>query len=259
MITKRQLVEISKKTDLNLYQQEKDYLLKLFLYKYYHKHDDAIFKGGTCIKYLYGLNRFSEDLDFNLKNTPTEFEKQVKNTLNNIRALGIESHFTKKELFPDAFTCEIAFQGPLYTTDRTRNKFRIDAGKRTGTITEPRWRIVNSEYPETPPNYLVLAMDEQEMLAEKIIALAKRGKGRDLYDTWFLSQKGVRLDKKLLNLKTKKENIQIDVDALPSDTEYERDITRLTSHVIPYEQVKKEVMQILKVVSKANSHIYPRH
>ncbi len=243
MITKKQLVELTKKTDLNLYQQEKDYLLKLFLYNYYRKYSDAVFKGGTCIKYLYGLNRFSEDLDFNIKNTPEEFEKQVKNTLKEIKSMGIANHPIKKETFPYSFTCEIAFHGPLHTEDKTRNKFRIDAGKRLGLIKKPGWQMINSEYPDTPQNYLVLVMDETEILAEKITALMKRKKGRDLYDTWYLIKKGVKLDKKLLNKKT--EGIEVGYNKIPSKNEYERDIKKLTNRPIPYEQVKKEVKHAL--------------
>ncbi len=244
MISKKQLAELTKKTDLDLYQQEKDYLLKLFLYHYYRKNSDAIFKGGTCIKYLYGLNRFSEDLDFNIKNTPNEFEKQVKKTLKEIERLGIENHFIRKETFPDSFTCEIAFHGPLYAADKTRNKFRIDAGKRTGVINKPDWQLINSEYPDTPPSYLVLVMNGAEILAEKIIALMKRKKGRDLYDLWYLLKKGVRIDKKLLNRKAQVEDIVIDLKKIPTQVEYERDIKKLTNQLIPYEQVKREVEEL---------------
>lgn len=84
MISRSQLRLISRKTGLTLYQQEKDYLLRLLLYNYYKKFKDVVFKGGTCLKYLYGLNRFSEDLDFNLLIKPETFQKQVKKTLKEI-------------------------------------------------------------------------------------------------------------------------------------------------------------------------------
>lgn len=245
MIDKKQLAALTRETDLNIYQQEKDYLLKLFLYNYYRKHEDAVFKGGTCIKYLYGLPRFSEDLDFNIKNTPQEFEKQVADTLKRIKEIGIESHFIKKEIFPDAFTCEIGFHGPLYIEDKTRNKFRIDAGKRTGTIRKPKWEMIASEYPETNPNILVYAMDEKEILSEKIIALMRRKKGRDLYDTWFLLKKGVKIDEKLLKTKSTQDGIKIKASNMPSKREYEQDMTKLTQQMIPYTQVKKEVTHAL--------------
>lgn len=246
MISKKQLVELAKKTDLNLYQQEKDYLLKLFLYHYYKKNSQAVFKGGTCIRYLYGLNRFSEDLDFILRNQIKEFKNQVENTLKELNLLDIESYFLKKEVFTGSFTCEIAFKGPLYIADKTRNKFRIDAGKRTGIMKKPNWEMITSEYPETGPNYLVLVMDEKEILVEKIIALMKRNKGRDLYDTWFLIKRGVKLDRKLLNKKVEQEGLIMNPHNLPTKADYERDMKKLTIQLIPYEQVKKEVEKILR-------------
>ena len=150
MISRKELERVAKSTNLNPYQQEKDYLLKLFLYNYYSRFENAVFKGGTCIKYLYGIDRFSEDLDFNLLVSPSKFENEVKKTLNTIKSLGIENYLIKDELFKQAFTCEIAFNGPLYsTTKQTRNKFRIDAGTRTGLIKKPKWQLVTSEYLST--------------------------------------------------------------------------------------------------------------
>ncbi len=81
------LREIARKTGLSLYQQEKDYMLKLFLYNYFKKFDSAIFKGGTCIKYLFGLERFSEDLDFSIVISPEKFQEQVGKILKEINLM----------------------------------------------------------------------------------------------------------------------------------------------------------------------------
>ncbi len=37
----------------------------------------GIFQGGTCLRIFYGLNRFSEDLDFILKEPNRDFKLQV--------------------------------------------------------------------------------------------------------------------------------------------------------------------------------------
>jgi len=252
MISKKELERVAKSTNLNLYQQEKDYLIKLFLYNYYSRFENAVFKGGTCIKYLYGLDRFSEDLDFNLLVSPSKFENEVKKTLAIIKSLGIENYLIKGELFKQAFTCEIAFNGPLYSeTKQTRNKFRIDAGKRTGTIKKPKWQLIKSEYPETPPNFLVLTMDENEILAEKILSLMERNKGRDLYDTWFLLKNGIKIDQKLLEKKGCKE---IKIEKFPSKRIYERDIKRLTRKAVPYEQIIHDVKNAILSADGVNDN-----
>ena len=243
MIGKEELARIARSAGLNLYQQEKDYLLKLFLYSYYKHFSDAVFKGGTCLAYIMGLNRFSEDLDFNIKH-PKKMREQVRRVLKEIGKLGIESYFIMEELFSDSYACEIGFSGPLFSgTSQTQNKFRIDAGLRTGTLRKPEWKMIRSDYPETGENFLVLAMDPQEMLAEKIIALAGRRKGRDLYDVWFMLNSNVALDKKLLRRKG------FSKISFPTKAEYERDILRLAKTAVPYEQVKKEVVSIIKKLS----------
>ena len=246
MISKEELTRIAQQTGLHLYQQEKDYLLKLFLYFYYKQYQDAIFKGGTCLKYLLGLERFSEDLDFNIKN-PSVFKQQVRTILHRLEDMGIHSYFLKEELFSGSYTCEIGFEGPLYTrTAQTQNKFIIDAGYRLGTLQKPEWKIIKSEYPQTAENFLVLVMDFQEILVEKIMALMQRKKGRDLYDVWFLIQADVKLNQKLLQHKAKQEKVNIDIHNLLERKEYENDMSRLTKRVIPYQQIIKAVEKMLQ-------------
>lgn len=245
MISVALLKETARKTGLTLYQQEKDYLLKLFLYNYFTKYEGAVFKGGTCIRYLFGLNRFSEDLDFTISISPERFQEQVEKTVEDIRLIGMDTYFTKEEQFEESYTCEIGFHGPLYRgTEQTRNKFRIDAGKRTGIVHEPEWDLIESEYPETKAYFLVRVMNEEEMMAEKIISLMERGKGRDLYDVWFLLKKGVKVDRKLLR---KKSPSPIQWSSLPSKKEYQRDMERLTSRTIPYDQVATNVREELRI------------
>ena len=243
MISRAGLAYIAKRTGLTLYQQEKDYLIKLFLYNYFKRYDSAVFKGGTCLRYLYGTERFSEDIDFNITIKPEEFEEQVAKTLNEVKLVGIKSGFIKKEQFKDAYTAEIWFYGPLYKgTNQTQNKFRIDAGKRGGIINEPRWELISSEYPETREHFLIQTMDEQELLAEKLKTLFERGKGRDLYDVWYLTKKGVKID---LDLFKKKGGKKPDLSKVPSKKEYERDMEKLSSRMIPYTQIKSDLRRVI--------------
>ncbi len=245
MITKKELLEITKKSELNLYQQEKEYLLKLFLYSYYKKFEDAVFKGGTAIRFTKNLDRFSEDLDFNITISPKKFQKQIELVLKEIKKIGIKNSFLKKESFEEAFTCEIIFQGPLYDgTNQTRNKFRIDAGTRISILKKPQWKVIESEYPETKERFNVKMMSMEEILCEKIIAIFQRNKGRDLYDAWFLLNADVALDKDLLKKKLK--NKKLDKRNFTTESNYSRDLKYLVPRIIPYAQVKKEVLSHIK-------------
>jgi hypothetical protein len=252
MISRSRLREIGKRTGLHLYQQEKDYLLKLFLYNYFRRFNDAVFKGGTCIKYLFGTERFSEDMDFNIISSPPVFEQQVKKILKEINYIGINTGFIKSERFTDAYTCEIWFHGPLYEgTSQTRNRFRIDAGKRGGVVRNPKWRLIYSEYPETKERFLIYTMDEQEILIEKIITLIERKKGRDLYDTWFLLKSGVKIDPGLFYRKIENKRLE-NIGKIISKEEYERDMEKLTTVMLPYEQIKREVKKELEVLQESH-------
>ncbi|MFP4046068.1 MAG: nucleotidyl transferase AbiEii/AbiGii toxin family protein [Candidatus Aenigmatarchaeota archaeon] len=244
MISKDYLRKISRQTDLHLYQQEKDYLLKLFLYFYYRRYDDVVFKGGTCIKYVFGLNRFSEDLDFELRTTPEKFGKQIERVFEDLKSVGLNNHYLKKEKFEDALTAEVAFQGPRYNgTKQSRNKFRIDAGKRLGLVKEPKWKFIKSEYPETTDAFSVYIMDPVEILAEKVISLFDRSKGKDLYDVWFMINNDYEPDFDLI--KEKYDGV-ISWSKIPGKKRYEEDLKRLTSKLIPYSQVEKEVKSVLE-------------
>jgi len=244
MISPEQLRRISKKTGLNLRQQEKDYFLKLFLYHYYRGHEDAVFKGGTCLNYLFVLDRFSEVLDFNLLVSPKTFKDQVERVFDEFGLVGAEAHFLREELFEYAFTCEVGLHGPLYKgSPQTQNRIRIDAGMRGGTLRKPEWRLLSSEYPETRERFLILVIDEEEMLVEKVMALMNRSKGRDLYDLWFMLEKGIAVDEELFR---RKGGSILRPDMIVTEDEYVRDLGRLTGRIIPYSQVRKEVERRLK-------------
>ncbi len=248
MITEKELININKNSELNLYQQEKDYLLKLFLYLYYKRFDDAIFKGGTAIRFVYNLNRFSEDLDFNIDISPEKFQIQVKEVLKDLSTIGIINKLKKEEIFEKSYTCEIIFQGPLYKgTSQTRNKFRIDTGLRLKTIKNPEWKIINSEYPETKENFTSKLMGIEEILAEKIIAIFTRDKGRDLYDAWFLLNLNTKINHKLIAQKLKLfDHTKLNMENFTKETEYNRDLKHLTQRIIPYNQVKNELVKAYK-------------
>ena len=67
MITKEMLLSIGKNKNLaNKGHIEKSYYQDLFLFNLFKKTNKLVFKGGTSLYKLYGLPRFSEDLDFSL-------------------------------------------------------------------------------------------------------------------------------------------------------------------------------------------------
>ncbi|MGF3555315.1 MAG: nucleotidyl transferase AbiEii/AbiGii toxin family protein, partial [Thermoplasmatota archaeon] len=126
---------------------------------------------------------------------------------------------------------------------QTRNKIRIDAGKRMGTIMPAEWKLIQSEYPETKTNFLVKAIHEEEILIEKIITLINRKKGRDLYDVWFLLEKQIPINKELFFKKTRE---RFNIEKIPKEKEYTQDVEKLTNRIIPYNQIIKTIEKKLK-------------
>lgn len=57
-------------------------------------------------------------------------------------------------------------------------------------------------------------LQEEEILAEKIRAFLVRVKGRDIFDLWYLLEKGVRLELKTLDRKLKVVNRNFDIGGL---------------------------------------------
>ena len=61
--------------------------------------EKAAFNGGTALRMFYGLNRFSEDLDFSLKTTDTTFnlEDFLPALEKEINLFGLNVNVTTKE------------------------------------------------------------------------------------------------------------------------------------------------------------------
>ena len=91
-------------------------------------------------------------------------------------------------------------------------------------------------------------MNLEEILCEKIITIFQRNKGRDVYDVWFLLNSNIKLNKKLL--KKKLGNKKLNKKDFTKETEYNRDLKHLTPRIIPYSQIKKEVLEQIKGIIK---------
>ena len=161
------------------------------------------FQGGTCLRFLYGGIRYSEDLDFV---TPLD-EKSLNNVFERIKDIlkkkifilegEIEMRIQKKapklsrwkiyfmsfrKLFSTSFTIELA-NYPSYT-------------QKILPLRTP------AEVPSIP-FMLIRAESEEEILADKIVAIGGRKyiKGRDIFDIWMLVQRNINPDIELIRKK----------------------------------------------------------
>jgi predicted nucleotidyltransferase component of viral defense system len=201
MILKEDLLRIARLNNLRAFQQEKHYIQTIALRSIYASTNDLAFKGGTCLWFFHGLNRFSEDLDFTmlkkqeLKDLPVEVKKDLE-------VYGIDSEIRILKDDGISFSFRIGAKGPLFTKEIEKSFVRIEISKRESVIKKLDVLEFDALYTDILP-FFVLVMRREEILAEKVRAVLTRNRARDVYDLWFLLKKGTRFDFDLVNEKLK--------------------------------------------------------
>ncbi|MBI5061653.1 MAG: nucleotidyl transferase AbiEii/AbiGii toxin family protein [Candidatus Aenigmarchaeota archaeon] len=110
MISIEELKGMAKLRNLSIGNAEKDYLITLMLFIISGKtKGELVFKGGTCLSKFYGLNRFSENIDFTAV-SPIDVEKITGNIVSGMEGFGVKCQLKeKREPYNSAlltFRCE---------------------------------------------------------------------------------------------------------------------------------------------------------
>lgn len=244
MITLEELNEVKRKRKTNLYYAEKEYLQYVFLNAISKYPDNFVFKGGTCLRICYGLERASEDLDFSTNLAIKEVKDIMKKCLKDFELLNINYKIYSEKEFQGNFRVEVRFEAILYS-DRpnSANTLKIDFNKQK--VKHKAAKVAAKLFSDVPL-FTLFVLDEKEIFAEKIRALVNRKQSRDMYDLWILMNKGAEVNKKLIKEKLKEEKSNIKNIVFPSKKEYERDLKNLVLILPPYEQVRKEVENLIE-------------
>jgi predicted nucleotidyltransferase component of viral defense system len=170
-----------------------------------HFFEHAAFYGGTALRILYGLPRYSEDLDFSLLNPNPDFDfnKYISALQTELNAYGfivqckiknktnqtaIQSAFLKTNTYAQILTIQV----PEYLIKEINKqtilkiKLEIDTNPPLNFSTEMK-------YVFTPLQFAVRTYDLPSLFAGKLHALLcrkwkNRVKGRDWYDfVWYIS------------------------------------------------------------------------
>lgn len=164
--------------------------------------DKAAFYGGTSLRILYGLERFSEDLDFSLleKNKDFNIEKYFPSVVSEFEALGIEISLNKKSK-----SSETNIESAFLKNDTSIHTLNIEA-KGLENIHSGRKIKIKLEVDTNPPlkfqtesktlflpmTFNVRTMTLPNLYAGKMHALLFRSwktrvKGRDWFDfEWYV-------------------------------------------------------------------------
>ncbi|MCH5218601.1 MAG: nucleotidyl transferase AbiEii/AbiGii toxin family protein [Muribaculaceae bacterium] len=174
------------------------------------------FIGGTNLRLVRGINRFSEDLDFDIHDfSETEFIKMTDGVAAFLESNGFPVEIRDKYNSKlTAFRRNLYFPGLLYSLGLTGHKeerflLKIEAQDQKVEY-KPEFVDIRRNgffFPiQTPPLNVLLSM--------KLSALLNRAKGRDFYDTLFLLSNGALPDYNFLKEKCGIDNSESLAEAL---------------------------------------------
>jgi predicted nucleotidyltransferase component of viral defense system len=176
MITQEQVSVLAKKYKINETVIFREYLQIVFLQKLYQKapSQNIFFKGGTAIHLIHQSPRFSEDLDFSVISSMSEFNAYIATVLKRMEDEEGVSWKEKKSVAGKQFLLVAEDILPY------RTYIVLDFSFREKVFSNDR-SIIQTAYPLLFTSY-VYHLSREETLAEKIRAVMTRRKGRDLYD-----------------------------------------------------------------------------
>lgn len=226
---------------------------------------EAAFYGGTALRVFYGLDRFSEDLDFSLvsENPSFDLTKYFSYIENETKSLGLNFSVTEKIKTFDSNIKSAFLKGntkehilTFYEETNDLNiinkeevikiKFEVDINPPFGATYETKFSLL-------PSPYQVKLYDMSSLFAGKIHACLCRNwrtrvKGRDFYDYVFFLTMGAKVN--LINLKAK----LVQSEYIPEDynltIENLRTLLNERFNNIDFEQAREDVYPFIKDKSK---------
>ncbi len=221
----------------------------------------AAFYGGTALRIFYGLDRFSEDLDFSLKSPDADFDlsSYLPTLEKEVRAYGLNFTTEIKEKTVDSAVKSAFMKGNtrehilmfyaddpimpfIAPTKLIKVKFEVDTNP-------PEYASFERKYRLLPIPYEISLYDMPSLFAGKIHAVICRSwknrvKGRDLYDYVFYISRGTSVNLQHLKARLAQSGF-IDGDRAISIEDVQNMLNDRFGQ-IDYEQAKEDVMPFIK-------------
>ena len=220
--------------------------------------EKAAFYGGTALRIFYGLNRFSEDLDFSLLDINPEFSLDIylDAILTEFRSLGmnvsvkekqktnknnIESAFLKSEtLWKELVLEDVLPQIGLEQKVNIKIKLEVDTIPPLGFETEEKLLL-------QPFSFYVKCFSISDLFAGKMHALLFRKwgnnvKGRDWFDMEWYIKKGTSINLKHFALRAN------DSGDWPNDNITQKEILELLNTKIDnvdFKRIKADISRFI--------------
>ena len=221
----------------------------------------AAFYGGTALRIFYGLDRFSEDLDFSLKAPDANFDlaAYLPTLEKEVRSYGLNFKIEAKEKSVDSGVKSAFLKGNtkehilmFYADERLapsiaaskliKVKFEVDTNPPAFATFERKYRLL-------PIPYEINLYDMPSLFAGKIHAVICRSwktrvKGRDLYDYVFYLSRGTSVNLRHLGARLAQSDF-IEADRIISLDDVKNMLfTRFEQ--IDYEQAKQDVLPFIR-------------
>lgn len=160
---------------------------------------EAAFYGGTALRIFYGLDRFSEDLDFSLikSNENFELKRYFSSLEKELASLGLQFSIEEKQKAQDSAIKSAFLKGntkehilSVYGSNLNINANEVIKIKFEIDTEPPAFATFENKYRLLPSPYQVKLYDTPSLFAGKLHAVICRSwknriKGRDLYDYVF--------------------------------------------------------------------------
>lgn len=253
MLTYEELTNTAQLKRLSPTNTEKDYLQDLILFSIYSDiGKELIFKGGTCLYKIHKLNRFSEDLDFTLTKK-IDMEKITHKVISDLMLLNIRGRIKEIKEYQKGMNIRLLLNGPLYRGGKETQCFiPLNISKKEQVLLKPKKESILPLYREIP-TFEIFAMQEEEILAEKVRAILTRQKPRDVYDLWFLlTKKNIVFDPNLIDKKLALYDLRLDLTELRNRIErvkglWEIDLKNLMiGELQKFDKIKGELFEKIK-------------
>lgn len=229
--------------------------------------EKVAFYGGTCLRIFYGLNRFSEDLDFALlkKNSDFRLSDYFPALEREFNSYGIEIRAEEKKKTFDSEIQSAFLKGNtlalmmtffpksdevkrIISNQKIKIKFEVDIDNPIGGRIETKFRFL-------PAPYEVRVFDEPTLFAGKIHAIICRKyknhvKGRDYYDYLFYIGKGSSFNIEYLENKLKNTGSISQSEKLTM--EKVKEMLKARFETVDYQLAKEDVSNFVSDKSSIN-------
>lgn len=222
-------------------------------------YEKAAFYGGTALRIFYGLDRFSEDLDFSLVQPDPNFsiEPYFKAIMDEFKSLGlnvsikekqkaekssIDSAFLKTEtIWQEIVLKDIITETGVRSNKTIKIKIEVDRMPPPNFSTEEKLLL-------RPFSFYVKCYTKPSLFAGKVHALLfrkwkDRVKGRDWYDLEWYIKKGIDMDTRHFLARAKDTGDWKEDNISPEDI---KELLHKKIESVSFKRIKEDVVRFIK-------------